>query len=173
MMSGRLFKNMFKPAPVLPIIRVDDRLIHSQVVVGWGEKLNLHRIILASDRVFKDDMLTELYSSLIPPEIEGVVLRYDYVENFLRNKPVSGRQMIVVEFPDDAMRLIEFGVKTSKIVIGGLHFIEGSHRLLSYLFIDEDRKQSLFKLLDSGLPIVCQDLPSNPQIRLTDKLLND
>ena len=171
-MSGRLLKNIFRPTPVLPIIRVDDRLIHSQVVVGWGEKLGLRRIILASDRVFKDDMLTELYCSLIPPEIAGIVLRTDYVENYLRTKPLGGRQMIVVEFPDDAMKLLEFGVKTSKVVIGGLHFIEGSQRLLSYLFIDDDRKKSLSRLLDSGLPVVCQDLPSNSQIRLSEKLLN-
>lgn len=155
-----------------PILRIDDRLVHGQVIVGWGEKLKLQRIILASDRVAQDEMLSELYTSLIPPEIEARVLKIGHAAELLELQPLTGKQMVVVENIPDAVNLLESGMKTSKIIIGGLHFIEGSKRVLSYVFLDETRKEQCRSLLDKGVPVVCQDLPANPPYKITAKVLD-
>jgi len=167
-----LFEWLLNRKSNFPILRIDDRLIHGQVIVGWGEKLKLRRIILASDRVAHDEMLAELYSSLIPPEIEARVLEIGHAAELLELQPLAGKQMVVVENIPDAVTLLESGMKTSMIIIGGLHFIEGSKRVLSYVFFDEARKEHCRRLLDQGVPVVCQDLPSNPPYKITTKVLD-
>ena len=56
----------------MPIVlcRVDDRLVHGQVVIGWGRPLDLHRIVLVDDEVRASPWEQELYRMAAPPEIK-------------------------------------------------------------------------------------------------------
>ena len=155
-----------------PILRIDDRLIHGQVAYGWGMRMNLRKIIMASDKAAADRQLKELYQSLIPPEIEGKVLSLQETLDFVRERTDLQKIMIVVELPDDAVKLIEGGLKTNKIIIGGLHHREGCKAVLPYVYLNEDFAKSLQMLREQGLKIVCQDLPTSSEKELTDKHLD-
>src|SRR5260370_32983623 len=54
------------------LYRIDDRVIHGQVVVGWGKPLNVGFIVLLDDAVRASDSEQELYRMGVPPEIELV-----------------------------------------------------------------------------------------------------
>jgi PTS system mannose-specific IIB component/fructoselysine and glucoselysine-specific PTS system IIB component len=51
------------------LYRIDDRLIHGQVVVGWGQPLDLKFIVLVDDTVASSDWEQELYRMGVPPEM--------------------------------------------------------------------------------------------------------
>jgi len=55
----------------MPIVlcRVDDRLVHGQVVIGWGRPLDLQRIVLVDDEVRDSEWEQELYRMAAQPEI--------------------------------------------------------------------------------------------------------
>ena len=52
------------------IYRIDDRLIHGQVVVGWGRPLDIGFIVLVDDEVAASEWEQELYRMGVPPEME-------------------------------------------------------------------------------------------------------
>ena len=54
----------------IELFRIDDRLIHGQVVVGWGQPLDLGFIVLVDDEVASSDWEQELYRMGVPPEME-------------------------------------------------------------------------------------------------------
>ena len=53
------------------LYRIDDRLIHGQVVVGWGQPLNARFLILVDDLVASSDWEKELYRMAVPPEMDS------------------------------------------------------------------------------------------------------
>ncbi len=53
----------------IELYRIDDRLIHGQVVVGWGQPLGLAFIVLVDDEVAGSDWEQELYRMGVPPEM--------------------------------------------------------------------------------------------------------
>jgi mannose/fructose/N-acetylgalactosamine-specific phosphotransferase system component IIB len=57
----------------MPVVlyRVDERLIHGQVVVGWGARLSPDRIVVVDDDIAASDWEQELYMLGLPPQIEG------------------------------------------------------------------------------------------------------
>ena len=61
----------------LELYRIDDRLIHGQVVVGWGQPLDLGFIVLVDDEVAASDWEQELYRMGVPPEMD---VYFDAVE---------------------------------------------------------------------------------------------
>ncbi len=56
------------------LFRIDDRLIHAQVVVGWEGELKPDRIVLADDLVSAEDWEKELYASAGEPDFKASVL---------------------------------------------------------------------------------------------------
>ncbi|MCH6547189.1 MAG: PTS sugar transporter subunit IIB, partial [Gemmatimonadetes bacterium] len=54
----------------MELVRVDDRLIHGQVVVGWGRELQPDLVVLANDEVAANDWEQELYRLGVPERID-------------------------------------------------------------------------------------------------------
>ncbi len=52
------------------LYRIDDRLIHGQVVVGWGRPLDIRFIVLVDDEVAASEWEQELYRMGVPPEMD-------------------------------------------------------------------------------------------------------
>ncbi|HEY0972155.1 MAG TPA: PTS sugar transporter subunit IIB, partial [Gemmatimonadales bacterium] len=56
----------------IELFRIDDRLIHGQVVVGWGQPLEIDLIILVDDELADSEWEQELYRMGVPPTMQVV-----------------------------------------------------------------------------------------------------
>ncbi|MBU4486729.1 MAG: PTS sugar transporter subunit IIB, partial [Candidatus Delongbacteria bacterium] len=65
------------------LIRVDDRLIHGQVSVGWGSYIKPKYMIIADDEISSDKTDSELYLLGVPFEYEGKVLSITETVKFI------------------------------------------------------------------------------------------
>ncbi len=146
---------------LFPIVRIDDRLIHGQVIVGWGQGLELSPVILASDRVVRDPALSRTIIELIPQEMNGEVLSLtETAERWLRGDWKGKRIMIVVEAPVDALKLIRLGAPLRRLTIGGLHFREERIEILPYVYLSDWDRTTLSEIRREGVKIQCQDIPT-------------
>lgn len=64
------------------IFRVDDRLIHGQVIEGWIKYYKIKNVIIVSDRIYADDLQRMIYSSILPA---NCILEFYNVTDFIRN----------------------------------------------------------------------------------------
>ena len=122
----------------MPIIlyRVDERLIHGQVVVGWGISLKIERIVLANDQVAANPWERELYLAGVPAEIKATILSVNDAATRISENGFEGEKtLILVESPFDIWRMLEKGVKINKVNVGGVHFKSGRNNILPYLFL--------------------------------------
>jgi len=170
--SDKLYSGIFKNHRRLPMLRIDDRLIHGQVIVGWGQRLGIHRMVLAHNASVEDEAIRQLYNSIIPPEIEGSVRTLDDTIEYFQNTDIKGKTLIIVESPRDALYLLKNGLEVESVNVGGLHYSAGCEELLSYVFIDKTRQSELLEIIGAGVKVFCQDLPDNPHLNLTEKTLN-
>lgn len=144
----------------IQLIRIDDRLIHGQVVIGWAGHLNTKRIILCDDSIAENDWEKELYLSSVPEKIEAQVLTTSQTIDYLKagNENLDST-MILVNSPLIIEELMRKGVKIEKVNVGGIHFKEGRKRLLNYLYLNEDEINSFKRCIEQGVQFECQDIP--------------
>jgi mannose/fructose/N-acetylgalactosamine-specific phosphotransferase system component IIB len=64
----------------------------------------------------------------------------------------------------DALKLMRLGAPIKVLTLGGLHFREGREELLPYVFLSEWDRTTLQELLNLGVKIQCQDLPTSTPI---------
>jgi mannose/fructose/N-acetylgalactosamine-specific phosphotransferase system component IIB len=156
------------------LFRVDERLIHGQVVVGWGERLNMDRIVVVDDELSSSAWEQELYCLGVPPSIETSFVAVGEARRSLAGWARDGRRLLVLmRDVDTLVRLAEGGALAGvEVNLGGIHYATGRERVLPYLFLNQLEKEQLRAMADSGVRLSARDLPSSRPVQL-DTLLAD
>ncbi|HEX8245841.1 MAG TPA: PTS sugar transporter subunit IIB [Longimicrobium sp.] len=156
----------------MPIVlfRVDERLIHGQVVVGWGGPLHADRIVVVDDELAASPWEQELYCLGVPPEIEARFLSVDAARGDLRAwKAEHKRTIVLVRDVGTAARLAEGGALAGEEVnLGGIHHAEGRARILPYLHLRADERAQLDAIAASGAEVSARDLPASRKVPLKE-----
>lgn len=153
------------------LYRIDDRLIHGQVVVGWGQPLDIGFIVLVDDNVASCDWEQDLYRMGVPPEME---IFFADVETAARDHDSyvgDLRPGIVVTGDVSTMdRLVRATGAISEVNVGGLHYRAGRAQKSRYVFLTADEEQELRELAARGVRVTAQDVPAARVVPLTEVL---
>ena len=153
------------------LYRIDDRLIHGQVVVGWGQPLNIRLLILVDDLVASSDWEKELYRMAVPPDME---VRFDDVATAIREHPkyaADPRPALILTGDIDSMYRLVKGVKAiGSVNLGGIHHRAGRSEKLRYVFLTPDEERQLRELEAAGVEVTAQDVPSARAVPLPEVL---
>jgi PTS system mannose-specific IIB component/fructoselysine and glucoselysine-specific PTS system IIB component len=157
--------------PIL-LCRVDDRLIHGQVVVGWGADLGLDFIAVVDDELAESEWEQDLYGAGLPDEVEA---RFSSVEAAVELVPEwaanAARGFILTRDIATMRRLAEHGALAEiEVNLGGLHATPGRERVLPYLFLSDEDRAELRRLQRADVRVSAQDVPSARKVKL-DELL--
>ena len=143
------------------LFRIDDRLIHGQVVLGWAKPLKSERILLCDDEVSQNDWEKELYCTCVPVNLEAMIYGIKETADFLTQANGKGaRTIVLVKDPGVAMQIVNKGYVPGSINLGGLHFNDHRKKYLPYVYMNNEEVEQIHWLLDKGISIYCQDIPT-------------
>ena len=155
----------------LDLVRVDDRLIHGQVVVGWGRELQPGLVVLADDEVAANEWEQKLYALGVPcgmkVEFTTVAEAASSVDMWAHD---SCKTIIIVSDIDSLQRLCNDAPIIRKVNLGGVHSDGDRQQYLPYLFLSEAEVGQLRLLATRGIEITAQDLPNSAPVTLEDLL---
>lgn len=155
----------------IQLFRIDDRLIHGQVVITWATALNSDSVILCNDSVYENDWEKELYLSCSPGYLKITILNVSGTAALLKDETVDfSKTIVLVNGPDVIEKLINEGVELDKINVGGIHFKEGRENFLSYLYLDQKEIDSFRRCMGKGVNFECLDVPTGTKIDLKNVL---
>ena len=148
--------------PIL-LARVDDRLIHGQVVHGWGRGLGASRYVIVSNALWADPDHAELYLLAVPDDARGLVVSEEEILGAaLREELEQERTILLFADLGTPLRLVEAGYPLPVLNLGGLHHAAGKLAALPYIFLDAEDRSRLEALAARGVHVTAQDLPGNP-----------
>jgi mannose/fructose/N-acetylgalactosamine-specific phosphotransferase system component IIB len=150
--------------------RIDDRLIHGQVVVGWGQPLDVKFVVLVDDGVAAADWEQELYRMGVPPEMEVHFHSAAEAAPLLDGYRTEGRVGILLTGDIATMaRLVEEG-GVRDVNVGGIHHRAGRTQHLRYVFLTPAEGAALRRLAALGAVVTAQDVPAARAIPLEELL---
>jgi mannose/fructose/N-acetylgalactosamine-specific phosphotransferase system component IIB len=157
---------------MISLLRIDDRLIHAQVVIGWGTVLQPDRIVIADDRVAESELEKSLYMAAPPPEIKVSILSIEDTMKQLQGG-VFDRETIflLVSHPESILRLIDLGLEVDTVNVGGLHYSEGKEKFHDNVFLDAGERAALRELVKRGITLEARSLPDSDTVILNSKVV--
>lgn len=155
----------------IQLYRIDDRLIHGQVVVGWGQPLNIRFLVLVDDLVAASDWERDLYRMAVPPEMEIV---FTDVAGAIRDHAryaADPRRGLLITGDIASMDRLVRGVKAiGGVNLGGIHHRAGRSQKLRYVYLTPEEENQLRDLEAAGVEVTAQDVPSSRAVPLAEVL---
>jgi mannose/fructose/N-acetylgalactosamine-specific phosphotransferase system component IIB len=156
---------------MIALVRIDDRLIHGQVVEGWLRVIQAGRIVVVSDQAAGDAFQASLMRLAVPPEVELTVFSvHDAAEALARPPWKDERVMVLMPGLKEARQLAEAGWTPESINLGGLHDAPGRMSRTPSLFLDDRDIQDIRFLLSRKIPIETRVLPGDEKKPIEDYL---
>jgi mannose/fructose/N-acetylgalactosamine-specific phosphotransferase system component IIB len=163
-----------EPRVAIELYRIDDRLIHGQVVVGWGQPLDLRFIVLVDDEVASSDWEQELYRMGVPPEMDVYFESVESAARKLATYRADPRPGLLLTGDIETMAaLVEAAGDIRAVNLGGIHHRPGRLQRLRYVFLSPEEVDALRSLVAHGVEVTAQDVPSARPMPLTEVLHAD
>ncbi|MBI1967483.1 MAG: PTS sugar transporter subunit IIB [Gemmatimonadetes bacterium] len=151
----------------IALYRIDDRLIHGQVVVGWGQPLDCAFIVLVDNEVRESDWEQDLYRMGVPPNLEVIFASTVEVAERLPTWEADGRVgILLVGDIDTATALCANAPQVKRLNVGGIHHRPGRTERLRFVYLTDEEAAKLRQLAAQGVEITAQDVPTARPIPL-------
>ncbi|GAC1517127.1 MAG: mannose/fructose/sorbose PTS transporter subunit IIB [Gemmatimonadaceae bacterium] len=151
------------------LYRIDDRMIHGQCVVGWGQPLDIGFIVLVDDEVAGSEWEQELYRMGVPPDMEVFFESVATAASHLPRYTADARPGILITSDIDTMsRLVDATGTIATVNLGGIHHRAGRVQRLRYVFLAPEEEAALRALAARGVTITAQDVPSARPVPLDE-----
>lgn len=153
------------------LFRVDERLIHGQVVIGWGHHLRPRRYIVVDDELAESEWEQELYR-LGAGEADVVFTSGDVARERLTEWRDDETRSILLTRDIGTMRgLCEKRALEGEVVgLGGLHHGPGREEVLPYLHLGPEDRDDLRAMKKEGVEVIARDLPDAARVSLATLL---
>ena len=144
-------------------VRVDDRLLHGQVALGWRHELDPAAFLIVDDATAADPFASALFHAALPEGLELAVLDTRSFLDPATQRPPEARTVLLIRGIAEARILCEGGFRPESVNLGGLHHRPGARRYLDFIYLTDKDVADARWLLARGIEIFAQDLPSSPR----------
>ncbi len=154
------------------LARIDNRLIHGQVLESWIPTLRANCIIVANDEVAQAVMQKILMQAAVPRGIRVIIETVDAVAQlFKTNELDSSRVLLLFATASDAHRAMESGVPLQKLNLGNMHAGSGKLQCSCTIFLDPEDVKYLQEIDSHGIRITSQCVPTERAVEWTKMLM--
>lgn len=144
----------------LVLTRIDDRLIHGQVMTKWLKETEAQNVLIIDDATAKNDFMINVFEQAIPEDVGiGVFNKEDGVK-FL-SQPLEAPTLILVKVPETVEYLIDHGIDIKDVDLGGMGAKEGRTTLYQYISTSPEEDKCFKRLIDKGVNVYVQIVPQN------------
>ncbi|HEY4649138.1 MAG TPA: PTS sugar transporter subunit IIB [Gemmatimonadales bacterium] len=150
------------------LCRIDDRLIHGQVVIGWGRPMGINLIILVDDQVAASEWEQELYRMAVSPDIEVRFVTVTEAAAHLAEWHANGKRGLVLTGDLETMAALHSANPQviHRINLGGIHHRPGRRERLPFVYLSDQELRTLLSLEEGGAVVTAQDLPTTSPVPL-------
>lgn len=144
----------------IEFIRIDDRLIHGQIVTAWAKNKQVNKIWIVDDGVAKDEFLKGIMQLVAPSDKELIISGLDEMPELLKKLDNEDpRVLILVKFPEVAQKIYEAGVKFRELNIGGMGANPKREKLFKNISASSEEVDTLREIKKMGVDVYFQVTP--------------
>ncbi len=148
-------------------IRIDDRLIHGQVVEGWVNFLKANSILVADDQLAGNALQRSILEISVPLGLKVFIGNVAEICARVRSAAATReRAILLFSKPAAVLRAMELGLPCTELNIGGMHFVPGKRKLIDVLAVDDEDLDALKAISARGVKVTVQTVPSQKPLAL-------
>ncbi|WP_320175332.1 PTS sugar transporter subunit IIB [Maridesulfovibrio sp.] len=150
-------------------VRIDNRLVHGQIIETWLPYTHAKHIIVANDAVARDDLQQQIMSLAIPQSVSCSFCPVDDLNSMIPAF-TSGNGSTIILFSScaDVRRALDSGFIFSSVNIGNIHYGPGKKQISPSVALSSDDESCLHYFKGQGIELDFRCVPNDPvQVRFS------
>ena len=156
----------------ITLARVDDRLVHGQVMQVWTKGKGTNAAFVIDDATAADDFMKEIYEST--QSTGGLKIKVFSSDGFVEqwNKDQCGDVKVALIFKSIAYakKAIDGGVPIKTLNVGGISSKPNTTRVIESVYLSADDAELCKQLDAEGVEVYFQKIPSSKKLEITGAL---
>ncbi|MBI9111679.1 PTS sugar transporter subunit IIB [Maridesulfovibrio ferrireducens] len=152
-------------------VRIDNRLVHGQIIETWLPYTHAKRIIVVDDAVAGDDLQQQIMSLAIPHSVSCFFSSIDDLSTSVMSvghDSTGGNTIILFSSCEDLRRALEKGFKFNTVNIGNIHYGPGKKQISPSVALSSDDESCLHFFKGQGIELDFRCVPNDPvQVRFS------
>lgn len=156
---------------MIKLIRIDDRLVHGQVAFTWTPALGADCLLIANDKVAKDEFMKMTLNLAKPAGTKLLIKTVKDAANFLNDeKSKNAKVLVLINNIKDAAALATDVPEITSINFGGLRSKEGSKMISKAVAVNDEDLIIIRQMLAKGLELEVRQVPTDKR-QLVESLI--
>jgi len=152
------------------LARIDDRLIHGQVMTAWLQYVGANHIVIIDDETASDDFLKSIIEMAVPREIKLNIYHCDKATTEIEKMSDDEKVMILAKVPESFLHLIETGLPLETIIIGGMGANPKRTKFYKNISASDVEREIFKKIIAHGTKVVIHIIPDQTAVDVEEYL---
>ncbi|WNG21034.1 PTS system mannose/fructose/N-acetylgalactosamine-transporter subunit IIB [Cystobacter fuscus] len=152
---------------MISLVRVDNRLIHGQVVEAWLPHLKVSRVIVADDEAAASPLVRAAMALAVQSAIEVQILPLQQVD-FAGASRDTLKTLLLLRDVAAVPFVQTHGLKLEHLNLGNVHFGTGRRQVSPSVFLSESELQTLQRLGHDGVRVEARAVPTEKPVELPE-----
>lgn len=156
------------------LARVDDRLIHGQVMTKWSKGMGTNALFVVDNATAKDPFMKDIYT--MSTANSGMTIKVfstdEVVEYWEKTNFGDYKAILLLKTIDAAKEVIEKGLPVKRLNLGGIAKKKDTKFVLPNIAIKQEDFQILKELEGKGIEVFFQVVPDTKAVSLKDAIKN-
>lgn len=149
---------------MIALVRVDNRLLHGQVLETWIPALRARRVVVADDEVAGNTLARTAMTLCLPPglDVEVVPLGAVAWKSLAAGKDTV---FVLVREVETLARARAAGLgptEAPRVNVGNVHFVNGRRPVTPSVYLSEEEMRTLRDMAAAGFAVEARAIPSEP-----------
>ncbi|WP_430875160.1 PTS system mannose/fructose/N-acetylgalactosamine-transporter subunit IIB [Gilliamella sp. G0441] len=154
------------------VARIDDRLIHGQVITTWVKNYDIEQVLVINDKVANDKVQQSVLTMSAPAGLKVLVFGVQQFIEILKKTPIKKRTMLLFTNSIDVDVMVSAGLELEKLNVGGMRMQNGRHQLSRAVSVTPEEEQAFKNLINKNVIVEVQMVPKDPIVLLKSLISN-
>jgi N-acetylgalactosamine PTS system EIIB component len=148
---------------VIALVRVDNRLLHGQILEAWVPRLKVNRIVVVDDAAAASPLAKAAMMLALPPDLPAEVVRLDEVD-WPSLAAAADRALVLFRDVASLARAATLGLSPSlgpRVNLGNVHYEPGRRPVTPSVFLSAAEVSEVERLSRAGFELEARAIPAD------------
>ena len=152
--------------------RVDERLVHGQVIASWTKILAVKYIMVVDDQLAQDSFMSTVLSMAAPSGVKVELMDVPTAVKKLQAEPADNglNTMLLFKTPKYALEMLKQGITLKELNVGNMGAGPGRKALSRNVYASPEEIEIFQQLLAAGVDVYLQMVQQESRASIETKL---
>ncbi|MBP9478664.1 MAG: PTS sugar transporter subunit IIB [Sebaldella sp.] len=152
------------------LVRIDDRMLHGQVVSTWLKDYGIEQVLIINDKAANDPIQKSVAGLAAPKDVRVHLFGVEQFIDILKKTPIKRKTMLIFTTSTDVLKLVENGLEIKEVNVGGMRYNESRKRLSKAVSVTTEEEEAFKKLIKKDMKVFIQMIPKSDETMMKNLL---